>query len=303
MRKYLVLFAVALIVASLPAMAARLTTIPIQHEPLIVYQAYPGDSCVRPIKVPGDGDEPPAITVCFRTQAMFKGNNGLDGDPITSVPGILQIIPGDNWSNYVTIQDPATQTGYAIKSVRLRKIIPEFLQCSWIYNGLPDVLQRGTDNIRLWWPLMYEAPGTRWILEIAWIVPGQLVLYNETWTWDLHADLVHLQHLMELLHELPWGTCEVPLISDSFLYWHMRSIVDGIASAWPNDPIRALDWVLDLENLIIDNCISVCPPSPMPYDELGRLGITNTDENPACCKLLIDVEYIAFDMGIFTPAN
>ncbi len=294
MRKYFALFAVALIVASLPAMAARLTTIPIEHDPLIVFQAYPGDSCLRT----------PDVPPCSPNHTVFIGNKlGFGGDPITSVPGVLEIVPGDDWSNYVSVS--AASGEYAIKSVRLRKLIPEFLQCSWVYNDLPDVLQRGSENIRLWWPLMYEAPGTRWILEIAWTVPGQNppVLYNETWTWQVHADLSHLGYLMDLFHELPWGTCEVPLISYSALYYVMRNVVHVIGQAWPNDPLVALAWVLILENGIIDHCISVCPPSPMPYDELGRLGITNTDENPACCKLLIDIEYIAFDMGIFTPGQ
>ena len=48
---------------------------------------------------------------------------------------------------------------------------------------------------------------------------------------------------------------------------------------------------------------STCPPTPMPSDKFGRLGITNTKENPACCKLLVDLEAIGFDTGIFTPAK
>ena len=294
MRKYFALIAVALVFASLPAMAARVTTIPIDHDPFIVYQAYVGDSCVGP-----NSDGEPAPVPCFRMQSAFIGNLGLDGDPIAAVPGVLSIVPGDNWSNYVS----APSGEYAIKSVRLRKIIPEFLQCSWVYNDLPDVLQRGSENIRLWWPLMYEPIGTQWILEIAWVAPGQIELYNETWTWEVGYEFDNWVALIKLFHELPWGTCEVPLISDESVFADMLTLTSTIDQAWPNDPIAALDAMLTLENLVIDNCIAVCPPSPLWTDELGRLGITNTTENPACCKLLVDLEAIAFDSGIFTPAQ
>ena len=282
MKKLIVLITLALVVTSLPAMAARITTIPIDHPEMLVYQAYPGDS---------NG-----------TNLAFLGKNGLGDDVITAGPGILAIIPGEDWSNYGSIEQVAeTGADYAIKSVRLRKLIPEFLQCSWVYNDLPDVLQRGTDNIRLWWPLMYEAPGTTWILEIVWLVPGELFLYNETWVWKAHATLDSIKSLMRLFHELPWSTCEVPLISDECLFPLLLAKVDEIQAAWPGDQIGALNALLEFENMVIDNCITSCPPTPMPCDEFGRLGITNTDENPACCKLLVDAEFVGFDMGIFTP--
>ena len=44
MKKLIVLIALALVVTSLPAMAARVTTIPINPPEMLVYQAYPGDS-------------------------------------------------------------------------------------------------------------------------------------------------------------------------------------------------------------------------------------------------------------------
>ena len=62
-----------------------------------------------------------------------------------------------------------------------------------------------------------------------------------------------------------------------------------------------MDALLGFENMVIDSSIAVCPPSPMPMDTLGRLGITNTSENPACCQLLVDTEYIGFDIGICAP--
>lgn len=290
MKKLIVLLTLALVVTSLPAMAARITVIPIEHPEMDVYQAYPGDS---------NG-----------TNLAFLGVNGMGADVISAVPGVLSIVPGTDWSNYVSVSQvyASPEVGYNIKSVRLRKLIPEFYQCSWVYNDLPDVLQRGTENIRLWWPLMYEAPGTKWVLEIAWVsdVVGDMSLYNDIWTWNADVTLTSMKDLINLFHELPYGTCEVPLISDEGVYAAMLAKIDDIIAAVPpagDDPIAALNALLDFENLVIDNCISVCPPAPYWVDELGRLGITQTTENPACCKLLVDAEYVGFDMGIFTPAQ
>lgn len=282
MRTHLALLAVALTVASLPCMAARLTTMPIQHPEMLVYQAYPGDS---------NGNNRASL-----------GQNGLGDDVISAVPGILSIIPGSYWENFVSADH---EVKYAIKNTRLRKIIPEFLQCSWVYNDLPDVLQRGTENVRLWWPLMYEPPGTRWILEIAWTIPGANppVLFNDIWVWKAHATLDSIKVLIRLLHELPWSTCEVPLISDECLLPLLLGTISEVQAAVISDPVRAVDALLEFENMVIDNCITSCPSTPMPCDELGRLGIANTEENPACCKLLVDVEYVGFDMGIFAPVN
>ena len=150
---------------------------------------------------------------------------------------------------------------------------------------------------------MYEAPGTEWILEIAWVQRGTLIVYNDIWRWKVHATLDSMNALIRLFHQLPWGTCEVPLISDEDLYPELLEKLAEVQNAWPADEIGALDALLDFENLVIDNCIFVCPPAPMPRDEMGRLGITQTDENPACCKLLIDAEYVGFDMGIFVQGK
>lgn len=285
MKKLIVLLALALVVTSLPAMAARLTTIEVEHDIRPVYQAYPGDSDI------GAGP----------TNRAFKGKLGMGDDVISAVPGVLSIVPGDDWSNFVTM---ASTEGYSIKSVNLQKFIPEFLQCSWIYNDLQDIVQRGTPSVRLWWPLMYEAPGTQWVLWISYTVPGPPpVLYREVWVWEARATLDSMKNLIKLFHELPWSICEVPLISDECLYPELLAKLDEIQAAHPSDPIAALNALLEFENLVIDNCISACPPTPMPCDEMGRLGITQTDENPACCKLLVDAEYVGFDMGIFTPAQ
>jgi len=51
---------------------------------------------------------------------------------------------------------------------------------------------------------------------------------------------------------------------------------------------------------VMDACITCSPPFPNPTGP--GTGIANTTtENPACCKLLVDVEYILQATGIGQP--
>ncbi len=57
---------------------------------------------------------------------------------------------------------------------------------------------------------------------------------------------------------------------------------------------------LDLEDFemeVSDACIATSPRYPEPTGSIT--GIAETDENPACCKLLVDTEYVADKLGIF----
>ena len=49
----------------------------------------------------------------------------------------------------------------------------------------------------------------------------------------------------------------------------------------------------------MDACISVFAAFPNPTGP--GTGIARHDENPACCKLLVDVEYILQTTGIGQP--
>jgi len=241
-----------------------------------LYQAYPGDS---------NGGN-----------TSFAGNAGTDGEVISAVPGVLKIVPGDKWRNYVKA-DPGKP--YGIKAVTLLKEIPEFIQCT-IWNNLPDVKQRHpSGSIRLWWPLMYEAPGTKWTLQVTWVYIGEYKAHTDTWTWTMEATLDSVKDVVRLFHELPYGTCEVPLISDEILYPQLLTKLQEIKDALPNLNL-ARAKLLEFEDLVGDHCIYACPLSSMYTDvATGRLGITNTSENPACCKLLVDAEYVGFKLGIF----
>ena len=136
MKKSLLLIALMLLVA-VPAMAARVSSVPITHDEALVYQAYPGNS---------EG-----------TDLEFLGYLGTGEDVITAVPGVLSIVPGENWANFVGAAQETPAIAYTIKNVVLCKQTPSIIQCADVFPA-KKICQQGTPNIRLWWPLMYEVP-------------------------------------------------------------------------------------------------------------------------------------------------
>jgi hypothetical protein len=310
--KRIIFLVLALYVAlAAPVMAARVQSTMVTHL-FQVYQACPAESPCR-------------------TFTGYK-NNGL-GDPVISAaPGILAIDPGGpNWPNYVGAAQPGAgrwvcptpiegPVPYTIKNTTLVKECPRFVQCSTVFPAR-KITQQGTPNIRLWWPLMYETPSCTFTLTILYGTP---VLFDddgsgpnpcawvhvEKWVWHVDATLQSLSLLLELFHELPFGLDEVPLISDEPLY-------DALQVKLVGDPVRGIPGALqlylagdtagaaallaDFELEVMDACISVSPPFPNPTGP--GTGIANTEENPACCKLLVDVEYILMTTGIGQPGK
>lgn len=240
---------------------------------------------------------------------------GVDlGGIWAALPGILQIVPqgpGQTpWANFI----PAARdnVAYTIKNVLFTKTTPTFVQCNPVFPA-HTVTQHGTPNIRLWWPLMYEAPGTTFTLNILYGTPK---LYDDdgpgphtpSWahtalfTWTVQANLESLSALLALFHQLPFGLDEVPLISDEPLYAALQlKIAAAIAAYEANDTAAAAAILADFELEVMDACIDSSPRFPNPTG-LGT-GIASTEENPACCKLLIDVEYILKTMGIGMPSK
>jgi len=291
MKKSLALIALLLLIA-IPAMAARVASVPITHEIDLVYQAYDGDS---------NG-----------TDLEFLGYNGTGEDVIGAVPGVLSIVPGENWENFVGAAQEDPEVAYTIKNVVLCKEHPSIIQCADVFPA-GIICQQGTPNIRLWWPLMYEVPGTCWTLTILY---GTGVPYDddgagpnpagyvhtEVWQWCVDASLDSLEDLMQLFHELPFGLDEVPLISDEVLFPILNDKIDAIEEAVEGsepDLVTAGLILGDFEMEVMDACIPVSPMTPAPTGP--GTGIANTVENPACCKLLADAEFIGFDLGILQP--
>ena len=305
MTRTVLLLVLCIVLVAAPAMGARVTSTPVLHN-MEVFQAYPGGSLPRF----ADG----ALNACW--QGYF--DNLLGPDNITAVPGILCIDPGPNWAYFIAAALVTEPVPYTIKSTTFTKATPEFVQCGVDAQGnaiFPAhiVNQQGTPNIRKWWPLMYEVPGTTFTLTILYGTPTLFDddgpgpnppawAHVEQWVWTVHADLESLAFLMEVFHELPFGRDEVPLISDETLYEILQDKISAAFDAFMLCDLYTASLILaDFELEVMDACIDASPSFPYPSG-LGT-GIANTSENPACCKLLVDVEYILQTSGIGQPAK
>jgi len=294
MKRILVLVMALTVALALPAFAARVQSTMITHLEQ-VYQA-----CVA------------TSSDCL----SWGGYAGSTDSPITAAPGILSIQPGDYWRNFIgaywaTTPNPLPPgTIIQIKNTTLVKQCPTFVQCSEIFPSR-TVTQQGTPNIRLWWPLMYETPSCTFTLTILYGTsklwdddgPGPnppAWVHVEQWVWHVDTDLNHLLLLLELFHELPYGLDEVPLISDETLFFALQvKILTAISQYAAGNTAGAAATLADFELEVMDACISTSPPFPNPTGP--GTGIANSDENPACCKLLVDVEYILQTTGIGQP--
>lgn len=296
MKKAMLLI-MALSILAAPAMAGRITSTTITHFNQ-VFQVCP------------------ATSDC----ACWEGYSTANGSyPITAAPGVLCIVPGTpSWSNFIgayfagTGGRPPLPSGtiISVKNVTLVKECPEYVQCNGIFPTAP-VPQQGTPNIRLWWPLMYEVPSCTFTLTILY---GTSTLWDddgtgpnppswvhaEQWVWHVDMDLAHLSLLLDLFHELPFGLDEVPLISDEPLFTALQDKVLAALSAYEaGDTFTASNVLSDFELEVMDACIGVSPANPNPTGP--GTGIAQTAENPVCCKLLVDIEYIFQTTGIGQP--
>jgi hypothetical protein len=289
MRKCLVLIAIALFVLAIPVLAGKINQVNITHPTIDLFQAYG-------VSEGGEG----ALTIL--------GYNGYGDATITAVPGVLSFTPGVAWANFI---DAPSTVGPFIKNVTLTKVTGSTGQCSDVFP-VTTVNQQGTPNIRTWWPLMYELPGTTWTLTIFY---GTRLAYKddanpnnaayahtEVWTFAVDADLESMENELALFHEIPYGKDEVGLISDEVLFPVLEGQLGGIA-----DDLAAGDLfdggllLSDFEMAVSDACITSSPLFPDPTGT--RTGIANSDENPACCKLLADSEYVGFKFNLFQTAK
>lgn len=297
MRRIILLVLALVLICAAPSMAARVTSTALTHF-FTVYQVYP----VTPLEAD------PTIDRCFLGYLSIA--DPLVGEPVINAsPGVLCIDPGGSlWPNYIAAAQQSPVISYTIKNVTFTKQTPEIVQCADVFPA-HRVTQQGTPNIRLWWPLMYECPSTVFTLTIlygtpvAWDDDGAGLnpaawVHAEEWQWHVDADLDSLRNLLYLFHELPFGKDEVPLISDEVLFEELLDKVDAAQEAYnAGDLATAAEWLPDFELEVMDACIIDSPLLPNPTG-LGT-GIANSDENPACCKLLCDIEYIGQVTGIF----
>lgn len=228
--------------------------------------------------------------------------------PLSAISSVLSIEPGPNWCNFI---DACHQNvPYTVKNVVFKKTTPTLVQCSDIFPAF-TLYQHGTPNIRTWWPLLYEPPGTTFTLTILYgtPIPAKLkgdnvagYVHREIWTWEVVSSIVDLRNLLVAFHTLPFGTDEVPLISDEKLYGRLLDILESAEAArQQSDLITASLALGDFELTIADACIAASPRYPNPGGP--GTGIAQTRENPACCALAVNAEYILTKGGIGQPAK
>jgi hypothetical protein len=195
--------------------------------------------------------------------------------------------------------------------------------------------QFGT-GVRTWWSLNFTQPGTQFCLEVVSvcrdIVTGTTRIHKDTWTWRVVADVNTLANLIDLMHGGAVSTLEIPCILGEDMYQALvnATTVLRVAIATGNKTTIG-NAIFDFEALIVANCLFVevlnpvvtFPGTPQFTDVAGFqppgnlaqtvffgtggsavAGIIDTIENPCCCKLLVDLEWIAIKNGIIgqTPS-
>jgi len=295
MQRILILVLALTMLVAVPCLAGRVLTTPKVHV-IPIYQVCEASSDCT----------------------CWVGYSTVPGDEVISAaPGILCIDSGGpGWPNFVAAAQ-VTGQAWTIKNVTLVKVTPPHVQCKFAADGTTPIFpehtitQQGTPNIRTWWPLMYEIPSTTFTLTILYGTPNLFDddnggpnppawVHVEQWVWHVEATIGTLEEILELFYELPFGLDEVPLISDDLLYEALQIKLEAAEDAFEaGDLATAADILGDFELEVMDACIDESPSFPNPTGP--GTGIANSEENPACCKLLIDVEYILQTTGIGQP--
>ena len=192
--------------------------------------------------------------------------------------------------------------------------------------------QFGT-GVRTWWSLNFTQPGTVFILDVVSVcrtgplsgAPGSPTLHKDRWTWRVVADVHTLQYVIELMHGGAIGTLEAPCILGEDMYDALKSARQRLSDAVTGGDLDNMgNAIFDMEALIVANCLFVEVLNPLVAfpgaDQFGApniqppgnsaptvvfgsqgsaiAGIVDTIEHPCCCKLLVDLEWIAIRQGL-----
>ncbi len=254
------------------------------------------------------------------THRPFAGYLGqTEDDPITAAPYVFTFDPGENWSNFVSAAHYPGKTPdgriipapvpYTLLNVTFQKSQPAPVQCADMFPA-KTISQQGTNNIRRWWPLMYEPPWTTFTLTVCYKTQEPMnfptenegeyrVLHCDVWNWCVGVTVQDLKRLVDLFHQIPAEICEVPLIADENLYLALQEKLDQLQEALDAKDKQGTGTLIgEFEMMVQDACMPMCPPKPFPINnargEAGAGWIINSDCMPACCKLMADAEYIIY---------
>jgi hypothetical protein len=225
-----------------------------------------------------------------------------------------------------------------VQSYQLAKTVPGSYKCPDVYGipSGRTYHQLGS-GVRTWWSLNFTQPGTQFVLDVISVcrargADGSLIpaLHRDTYTWRVVADVETLRLAIELMHSGAISTLEVPCILGEDMYDAMLQAQARLrdAIALPNSAADRLSQVagaiFDMEALIVANCLFTEVLNPLAAfpgpDQFGApnfqppgnlaqtvflsdqgssvAGLIDTTEHPCCCKLLVDLEWIAFRNGL-----
>lgn len=248
-----------------------------------VYQAYPASS--------------------FGVNAPSAGYLAPGGDNVTSIGGVLKIVPGTGWANFLQATELCRES--VVKNAVLTKETPETIECPQFFSH-NLITQRGTPKIRLRWPLLFEAPGTTWTLSITYrtLTPVQFpgeskadYVHTDVWKWVVDVTPGSIKDELQAFHELPFGRSQVPLVADDGMYAELQHQLDLVdAAVKSGDVFEAADLLDEFETMLIESCVSSEPLLPDPVGP--GIGIAETWCYPACCKLILDAEYMYYKLGL-----
>jgi hypothetical protein len=307
---------------------------------------FPGFN--NPMGIPGNPNQN-----CGPIQRNFRwrGANAPDlGSPnTTAAPGVFSLAQrvytgtGNNgvdetrqrfdFSGFAKC--PEYFTNAFVQSYRFIKQVPSSNKCPVTYQA--QTFYQFGSGIRTWWPLMYTQPGTTFTLELTVLctgIPGgprafERDIHIDRWQWMVVVTFESLRAVIDLLHENPLGTSEIPCIAAENMYHALKGAVDQVeatlftSTATPaNKRVAAQNNLFNLEALItvfcvFGDCFDGAPPNPGgaifmsfppsndPQISYGGslTGLIDTPENPCCCKLLVDVERLGEAYNIVSPQD
>jgi len=159
--------------------------------------------------------------------------------------------------------------------------------------------------------------------------PGPPIVHKDRWIWRVVANVDTLDVLIDVMHGGAISTLEVPCILGEDMFDALKAAVKtlrtavGVSKLIVNRQTDIGNAIFDMEALIVANCLFVevlnplvafpgpdqfSAPNIQPPGNLAQTvflgkgsavaGIIDTIENPCCCKLLVDLEWIAIREGI-----
>jgi hypothetical protein len=190
-----------------------------------------------------------------------------------------------------------------------------------------------SNHLRTWWTLRYTQPGTKFILDVVTVCTlanGATSFHIDRWIWIVVADVRTFPVVVDLLHQDAVGTFEIPCILAEDVVSTIRSIFGNFQTAVGlNNRNGIFQNLIDLEAFISLNCLLTevampevifpgtvggtgqIPGGGLTYQPPGNqakldtifgtgrpFGILDTFENPCCCKLLADLEFMGQQLGI-----